>query len=75
MHGLVCCDTTSKVIAKKKNYLRMNKRCLKPVILRWKNEINENLIANADKCLLQCVAAFYKLYFNMHHKMHLKVDI
>ena len=44
-------------------------------MLRWKNEINENLIVNADKCLFQFFESVDELPFNIYQKINLKFDI
>ena len=44
-------------------------------MLRWKNEINENSIVNAGKCLFQFFESVEELPFNMYQKINLKFDI
>ena len=44
-------------------------------MLRWKNEINENLIVYADKRTFQFFESFDELPFNMYQKINLKFDI
>ena len=44
-------------------------------MFRWKNEINENLLVYADKCIFQFFERFDELPFNMYQKINLKFDI
>ena len=80
IHALTGCHTTSKVVTKKKVISERIKDACILLYYVQKNEINENMIANVEKCLLQCITSnivygFDELSFNMHPKAYLKFDI
>ena len=70
MHAITGCDTTSKVVKRKKIIKEWIKDARRPLCYTGKNEINENMKAK-EVILLQCITfdnfdGFDKLCFNMY---------